>query len=208
MLEKRVSELERNEVKIMDQLDSVKKAVNKVEEAKMKAFAISILEVYGNQADVENIVTYKSVENGERIDSSEIEPTCTLVSKYPKVRVFYRIKNLVESEANTKVNGNTKQATNLFRILYQNIFPDPSFWVDKNAKLIISENEQLYQACITFIQGLRPDFKPSVAKGQLTQLCAEKKRLMKNVKKDNKNESEKTVEKIVERVEESDSEEF
>ena len=89
---------------------------------------------------------YKSVENGERIDGNS-EPTVTLTSKYPRVRVEYKIKNHVEAEATANKTGNLKNATYLFRILIQKMYPDDDFWKSNTAKKMRSDNEDIMDAC-------------------------------------------------------------
>ena len=114
---------------------------------KLTSCAVKILEIFGTAADIEDIVAFKSVENGERTEKTA-EPTVILTSKYPRFRVGYRIKSLVESEANTR-NGDSKNVTQLFRILIQKIFVDSGFWVNTTAKIIIQENDEAIQACIS-----------------------------------------------------------
>ena len=69
-----------------------------------------------------------------------------LTSKYPRFRVGYRIKNLVESEGN---QGDSKNGTQLFRILIQKIFVDSGFWVNTTTKIIMQEKDEVIQACIS-----------------------------------------------------------
>ena len=114
-LEKRVAELEKNEEYLKQQLKNVTHAVDESNFARMAAYGTSLLELFGTQADIENIVANKSVEEGYRTDNNA-EPTSVLTSKYPKVRVAYRTKKLVEAEAIDR-NGKTRNSTYLFRIL-------------------------------------------------------------------------------------------
>jgi len=145
---KKISELEQTSLNLQQQLDAVKKFTDKSMIEKSTSFALSYLEVFGSKSDLEKIVSKKSVDAGERLDEKDAQPTCILTSKYPKIRVELRIKLQIEAEALVRF-GDSKSATNLFRTLVQNVFPDASFWTKNTQKNIYKENADMIDAIIS-----------------------------------------------------------
>jgi hypothetical protein len=64
----------------------------------MEAYGTSFPEIFETQADIENIISYKLVEKGDRTET-DATPRCILTPRYSRVRVAFKTKNLVEAEA-------------------------------------------------------------------------------------------------------------
>ena len=90
------------------QLSAVKLTTSQSAFDSATACALRVLEVYESQSQLENLVTWKSVNHGEKINEEDPHPSCILTSRYQKVRVDLRIKLQIEAEAKTMKNGNSK----------------------------------------------------------------------------------------------------
>jgi len=86
-------------MRLQQQFESVKQHTNQSAIEKATASCLRFLEVYATKSQLENIVTWKSLDDGE----DDTHTTCILTSKCPKVRLDLRIKLQIEAEAqNTK----------------------------------------------------------------------------------------------------------
>jgi hypothetical protein len=92
------SELKEAYMRLKQQFESVNQHTNQSAIEKATASCLRFLEVYATKSQLENIVTWKSLDGED-----DTHPTCILTSKCPKVRLDLRIKLQIEAEAqNTK----------------------------------------------------------------------------------------------------------
>ncbi len=147
--QKEISELKEAYSRLQKQFESVKQHTDQSAIEKATDSCLRFLEVYATKSQLENIVTWKSLDEGERLNEEDPHPTCILTPKYPKIRVDLRIKLQIEAEAKNTKNGNSKNATHLFRLFIQNIFTDNSFWCKNSQKAIYKEHTELIDAIIS-----------------------------------------------------------
>jgi DNA-binding SARP family transcriptional activator len=143
---KELSELKEANARLQQQMDAIKQLTNQPAIEKATACAMRFLEVYGTQSQLANIVAYRSVDDGDRLNEEDAHPTCILTSKYPNVRVDLRTKLQIEAEAHITKNGNAKNATLLFRQFVQSVFTDSNFWCKSSQKEIYNEHTELIDA--------------------------------------------------------------
>jgi hypothetical protein len=138
--QKEISSLTKQNNKLEETLINLQDAIDQNQIEKLLSHAKTVLEVFGTSSLLETllITTAATLHGSTETAEKRITPRVCLSLKYPLVFVDRELKDA----STVSMKNKKKTASHVFREIVNYQFPDPNFWLNKNGKQILEDNDR------------------------------------------------------------------